>query len=81
MTNEKLLVTDTRGVESLDGKRSEWTLLDQEKWLLQDNDSLQRDIDHLKIEVEERLRKISLAQKKLDKVRHDLITVRMKLMP
>ncbi len=56
-------------------------LLDQEKWLLRESDSLQRDIYQLKDEVEVRLRKISAAQNKLDSINHDIITVRMKLMP
>lgn len=68
--------------------RAEWEaqntraqLIDQEKSLLQENDELRKDVDELKAQVNVRLRKISAAQDRLDKIRHDLITIKMKLLP
>lgn len=64
-----------------DAQQARNQLLDQEKYLLQEHDNLQKDIDELKQQVDARLRRISAAQTRLDKIRHDLITVKMKLLP
>jgi uncharacterized protein YlxW (UPF0749 family) len=62
-------------------KRQHQDLLDQEKRLLEENDKLQQDLLVLKREINEKVDKLESAQDKLDRVRHQLITVRMKLMP
>jgi predicted nucleic acid-binding Zn-ribbon protein len=64
-----------------DDDRQHRDLLDQEKRLLQQNDELQRDVLDLKKAINEKVDKLESAQGKLDRVRHQLITVRMKLMP
>ena len=64
-----------------DEQRQRFDLEDQEKQLLRDEDRLKQDVDQLKREIGVRLDKIDTAQRRLARINHDLITLRMKLLP
>ncbi|MBX9666330.1 MAG: hypothetical protein K2X93_01875 [Candidatus Obscuribacterales bacterium] len=82
-----LLVTAT-ALASAEISQQEWDAqqarnrwLDHEKQLLQEREEIRKDIDELRAQVDERVRKIAAAQVRLDRIRHDLITIKMKLLP
>ena len=62
-------------------ERQHNVLLDQENLLLREEGRLKQDVDQLKREVAARLEKIDIAQRRLDRINHNLITLRMKFLP
>ncbi|HEY9790017.1 MAG TPA: hypothetical protein V6D22_06450 [Candidatus Obscuribacterales bacterium] len=62
-------------------ERQRLDLQDQEKQLLREEDRLKQDVDQLKRAIALRLDKVDIAQRRLERINHDLITLRMKMMP
>jgi septal ring factor EnvC (AmiA/AmiB activator) len=61
--------------------RQRYELVDEERALLKQSDQLTYEIMDLKRNINDLQKRLSMAQSKLDDVRYNLVSVKMKLMP